>query len=182
MGLLYKEGLNPYQGMFFEVYIKVDSPTPIEGKCTFQKVTTVSEETEYAEYRSGDDPGVKRQIPGLTSFGDVVLEDGLDPDSTIRRWRNLILKGNYNEGAWDKFSTSGHNYKASGYGVSHPYGTIEITLFAPDGHELHAWKVIRATCSAVSYGDIDASSSDVIVRSATIKNEGIIENESKMKL
>jgi phage tail-like protein len=174
-----KLNTDPYQGMFFKV--KIEWPaggsrgggTAASGAGNrggsdlhFAKVSGLSAETEAAEYRTGQDPPVKRMLAGLTTYGDVTLEDGLDSDNIVRSWRESIVRTNYGGNAVEKYVDSAFaaNYK----------GTVTVTLLNKAGEEIYWWKIIRAWPSAVEYGDVDASS-DVIIRSVTLKNEGILE-------
>lgn len=180
---------DPYQGMFFKVDIAWPSSGTKGGGAAlggitgaasggtasgnggrnlyFSKVSGLSSETEAAEYRTGQDPPVKRMLAGLTSYGDVTLEDGLDADNIIRQWREAIVSTNYDGGSVNRSVSK--NFAAS------YKGTVTVTLLDKAGQEIYHWKIIRAWPSSVEYGDVDAGSSDVIIRSVTLKNEGILE-------
>jgi len=161
---------DPAQGMFFDVFVEVPS-VGLSGYLAFSKVSGLSEETEAAEYRTGMDPPVKRQIPGLTSFGDVTFEDGLDREDVIRQWRNLIVpKSRFDDGRINRFHTQA--------GKS-PKGRVTVTLVGPDSSVLHEFKLYNAWPASVEYGDMDASSSDVIIRSTMFKHEGLLEKSGE---
>ena len=161
MGLL-NRNVDPYQGIFFKVvFPEFNQGQPL----AFSKVSGISEETEAAEYRTGYDPPVKRQLKGITSFGDVTFEDGLDPDDTLRQWRQLIISSDYGPGKINRRIPISIQYKS----------TVEVTIEDEAGNALHEFKILNAWPMSVEIGDLDAGSSDVVIRSVVFKNEGIVD-------
>lgn len=156
---------DPAQGIFFQVEFLLPELSSKAVSASFSKISGMSAETEAAEYRTGDDPPVKRQIPGLTSFGDVTFEDGLDPDQTIEAWRQMIV------GTTD-FATG--EVKAYNPLQVYPKGDVTVRLMNCREEVLRQFKLVRAWPSAVEYGDLDASSSDVVIRTVTFKHEGLL--------
>ena len=156
---------DPFQGIFFKVKIEGADPGVPTGTLTFAKIEGISEETDHAEYRVGDDPPTPRKLAGLTTFGDVTFEDGLDPDDTMRTWRKLFITG-VAAGMERKVASRRHDrYRAQ----------VTVTLEGPSGENLHQFTLSRAWPSGVEYSGMDANSSDVILRTVTFKHEGLTE-------
>jgi len=161
---------DPFQGTFFRVKL-IDPPaamgTAIEP-LTFSKIEGIDEDTEYSEYRTGGDAPTPRKLAGLTKYGDVTFEDGLDPDDTMRRWRHLFIKGD---------ATSGQMLKN---GPSRRYdqyrATVEVTLEDAAGNVLHKFKLAKAWPKGVGISSIDPTTGDIIMRTVTFAHEGLTED------
>ena len=77
---------DPFQGFQYRVLIE-----GFGSEVGFSTVSGLNEETEAIDYREGDDPPRMRKLRGLTSFGNVTLSRGRDPNSIFRAWRDEVL-------------------------------------------------------------------------------------------
>jgi len=65
----------------------------------WRSVTIPSSSTEAGEYREGDEPDWEKKIWGQTTFDDLEMERGVQPDdSRIFDWREQVRMGNLDEG------------------------------------------------------------------------------------
>jgi phage tail-like protein len=154
---------DPYRGFKFKVVI--DGFT----KAGFQKVSGLKEATEVTTYREGTDAVTSRKMPGLTEYDNVTLEQGLCNNDDFRKWRQKIVN-------------LGKEAGAAGDG---PAGTpdaldfrktVTIELFDKAGNKVKEWELQEAWPASLEIGDLDATSSDVVIESLELAHEGIKEN------
>lgn len=121
----------------------------------FQEVTGLEMSREKAEYRHGlDKKFVKRQIPGMKTYGELTLKRGtFAGDNDFFDWWN---------------------------GKSNPEqdGTperrdITITLYNPAQKPVFVWNVEAAWPTKVTATDLQAENNEIAVESLVLCHEGI---------
>ena len=87
---------DPFRKFNFEV--KFQRPTGVSGvpiqpptNIPFSEVDGLRAETEIVEYKEGD-RRYNRKIPGKTSFDNIVLARGLDPEGRLSLWFQRITE------------------------------------------------------------------------------------------
>jgi len=153
---------DPYQGFRFSVI--VDGFT----KMGFQTISGLREETEIVEYREGDDPSTMRKLPGLTSYDNLTLEEGISQSTDFVSWREQVIKIKD-----ERRTATGGDVKLSGTPLSNLRRSMAIRLFDKGGAVVRTWEVIKAWPSALEVGDLDAESSDVLIETLEIAHEGL---------
>lgn len=148
--------VDPFQAFLFRV--EVDG---FDGEIGFTRVSGLNEETEVVPYRVGSDPMKMRKLRGLTDFGNITLERGLDPNGIFRLWRNLVAN-----------SELEHETGAS---MDNVRRTTTITLKDAEGRDVYRWEIFRAWPPVRNVEDLDASSSDVLLENVELAHEGILE-------
>jgi phage tail-like protein len=68
----------------------------IDGVTTasFLSVAGLEARVEVVEYRSGNEDITSRKLPGLKSFGNLILRRGLTKDYSLYQWFKAVLDGN----------------------------------------------------------------------------------------
>ncbi len=124
---------------------------PALGDAGFMKVSGLGEETEVVTYREGTDGVTMRKLAGLRTFPNVTLERGVTESMELVRWLQL------NRGANDQRAE------------------VVIKLFsrASASTPKRVWILEDAWPAVYNLGDMDASSSDVLIESLEIAHEGI---------
>ena len=59
----------------------------------FSEVGGLESETDIIEYRSGDDRGSLRKLPGLTKYQNLTLKRGYAASHELWEWRQSIVDG-----------------------------------------------------------------------------------------
>lgn len=149
--------------------------------CGFSKVSGLSEESEVAEYRDGCDPVTMRKFPGLVTFENVVLERGLSVNGDLLAWREAVVRSStkdVNKSLGDISTTLVDAYDGTVDGSPLGQDGFRRTLFI-DLYDRGAtvvqrsWELLEAWPCKLDDGELDASSSDVIIESAEICHEGL---------
>jgi len=143
--------VDPFRGFRFRVQI------PGFTESGFTKVGGLNDETEEVEYREGDGPGRMRKLPGLTKYDPIKLEKGKAADNTFQRWRNQVSQAVRDGGLPDAAFRK----------------DVTIILLSHQNVPVKSWKIHDAWPSKLEHGDMDASSSDVMIETLTLVHEGL---------
>lgn len=149
---------DPLRGYKFHVE---SDPGPLS--CGFNKVSGLSEESEVAEYRDGCDNVTMRKFPGLVSYENIVLERGLSLERSLLNWREEVIK--------DINLTNAPNVD----GLFSDFRRILVITLYDRGSFTPAriWNCLEAWPCKLDDGELDASSSDVVIESAEFCHEGL---------
>lgn len=147
---------DPFQGFQFRVTIE-----GFGGEVGFSTVSGLNEETDIVDYREGDDPPRMRKLRGMTSFGNVTLSRGIDPNSIFREWRDLVLN-----------SQQDHLIGAP---IEDIRRDVTIRLRDAEGDDVYEWILVDAWPAVRNVDDLDAAASDVLVESIELTHHGIKE-------
>jgi len=130
------------------------------GEVGFAKVSGLESETAVVEYREGGEALTVQKLRGLESHPVVVLEKGVSGPELIKWYKEVS------------------NPDKSFMGESHEKMTasIQITLKDREGGPKTTFKLMKAWPCKVTYDDLDATSSDVLVHRLEICHEGIAFN------
>lgn len=146
---------DPYRNFQFEV--------EIAGllRAGFQKVSGMKRTTDVTEYREGGDNATPRKLVGQTKYDNITLERGMSNDDDFNTWSKEIFKLD---------GVGGANPPAVGF-----RRRVVIYLKDKDGARVKKWVVKRAWPCEKSEGDLDASSSDVMIQTLILCHEGYTE-------
>lgn len=121
------------------------------GEMSFQEVTGLEMSREKAEYRGGLDWFVKKQIPGMETFGELTLKRGtFAGDNDFFDWWNGTIDNP----------------------MPQPRD-VTIILKDPAGNPVMIWKVKRAFPTKVTSTDLNATNNEVAVETLVLAHEGI---------
>ncbi len=123
------------------------------GTTSFKSITGgFNAEVEPQEYREGGFGRLtKRKLPGLVSYTEFTLEKGLYSNPLLYNYFNSYLEG----------------------GTFTPVNAT-ITVFDNAGEATASWQIINAWPSKYESGDLDSTTSDILIEKLTIQHEGII--------
>ena len=117
----------------------------------FQEVTGLAMETQFIEYRAGNDPTfLTQKIPGLKKHGTITLKKGLF---------------HHDNAFWDWFSDVQTNPERR--------ETVTITLMDEEANPVFVWTVANAFPTKVSAPDLKSDANEVAVESIELAFEGI---------
>ena len=117
----------------------------------FSEVEIGATTTDIIEYREGTDPLHLRKLPGLTRFGNVVLRRGVTTSLELVQWQRQVIAG--------QFGASRRN--------------VVIVLEDDTGADLLRFVVTDAWPAKIGTSRLDAGSSEVLIESLELANEGI---------
>lgn len=160
---------DPLRGHKFKV---LSSGNFLTGSCGFQKVSGLSDESEVSEYRDGCDPVTNRKFPGLVTFENITLERGLDLEKGIISWRQAVVRS----GSSESISTTANGaFDASAEGQKDSFrSTLLIELYDRGSKDkVRSWSATDAWPCKLDDGELDASSSDVVISTAEFCHEGL---------
>lgn len=127
----------------------------------FNSIKGLKATTKNITYREGGDPLTTRQLPGLTTFGDLTATRGyIMGDDDLYNW------------ASDVFSASSANQPAVGGSFRN---TMQISLQDRDGYPAKTWVVVNAWVKEYAPGDFDAEKEAIFINTIVIANEGFYE-------
>jgi len=119
----------------------------------WQRVTIPSSSTEQGEYREGDGPDREQQIWGQTTFGDLVMERGVQPgDTRIFDWREAVRTGDVDGG----------------------HKEVAVVLMDEEGAPLIRWEFEDAWIKEYHPPELDASADDVATESIVVPFDTMI--------
>lgn len=123
-------------------------------KMSFQEVTGLEMTRDKAEYRGGMDTGfVKRQIPGMKTFGELTLKRGTTANNDdFFRWWN------------------GEN------GLEPQRLDLSISLLDAKGDPAMTWVVRNAFPTKVTSTDLNAQNNEIAIETLVLAHEGITLN------
>lgn len=121
----------------------------------FTEISGLSFETEVMEYREGSNPtyNLTRQ-PGLTKYSNITLKRGvfLGDFEMFVQWRNTMM---FQEGK-EKFRRD-----------------VNIKLLDEEHKPIITWSLSKAWPCKVSYADLKADASEILIESMELVHEGL---------
>lgn len=127
----------------------------------FTEISGLSFETEVIEYREGSSPVYnKRKLPGLTKYSNIVLKRGvfLGDFEFYEQWKKTAM---FQEGK-EKFRRD-----------------VVIRLLDEEHKPVLTWAARNAWPCKVTYGDLHAASSEVLIETMELVHEGLTIIEAK---
>ena len=117
----------------------------------FQEVTGLSMETQFIEYRAGNDPSYTMQkVPGLKKYETLTLKKGMfQGDSIFWDW-------------WNDVQTNIERRE-----------TLTINLLDEEGNVVVTWEVVNAFPSKIQSTDLKSDANEVAVETLEVQHEGI---------
>lgn len=151
---------DPYRGFKFKVLIP-----GFGAEIGFASCSGLTEETEIVEYREGTNPITMRKLPGLTSFENIVLSRGLSSSDDVLKWRARVAESVGRGDGVAPGTTPGFR------------NDVIIQLFDKGNDEkpVKEWRVLEAWPARLEIGDLDASSSDVVLETLELAHEGLLQ-------
>jgi phage tail-like protein len=145
--------IDPYRNYKYEV--------EAQGfvRAGFSKISGLKQTTESTDYREGGENETPHKLPGQTSFDDVTLERGMSNDDDFMNWTDQI----FNVDNVDGEQGDEESFRKD----------LTIYLKNKAGRRVKKWKLLRTWPKERSYGDLDASSNDVLMETLVLCNEGI---------
>ena len=146
---------DPYRK--FKFRIKIDGKV-VAGltKCSALTVSTAS-----TDFRSGDMDSFKQKLPGQVSFEHITLEQGVSGDKTFETWATAMSNYLGNKGA---DSQKKPDFRKD----------IDIEVYNLGNQRVKAYRVYNCWVSKyTAVPDLDANSSDVMIQTLELQNEGI---------
>lgn len=142
--------VDPFRGFKFKVLI------PGFASAGFSRVSGLNDETEIVEYREGIDGATMRKLTGLTTYEDIVLEKGKSTNEDFQIWRNMVQEV-------EERGLPDNSYRRN----------MTIQLLDRTGAVAKQWVVKNAWPTKLEHGDLDGSSSDVLLETLTVTHEGL---------
>lgn len=115
----------------------------------FSEVSGLGLSVDVVEYRSADDPGAIRQLPGQVRHLPLVLRRGVDEN--LELW------------AWIKAVRDGSLERRNG----------SVILLNARREDVMRVNFVRAWPSAWRLSDLDAASSEIVVEELVLQHEGL---------
>lgn len=117
----------------------------------FQEVSGLEMETQFIEYRAGDDPTyITQKIPGLKKHGNITLKKGVyQGDSAF----------------WDWFTDVQANPERR--------EEVTINLLDEEANPVVTWTVTNAFPIKVSGPDLKSDANEIAIESIELAHEGI---------
>jgi phage tail-like protein len=141
----------------FKFRIKIDGSV-VAGltKCSALTVSVASQ-----DFRSGDMDSFKQKLPGQVSFEHITLEQGMTNSTTFQDWATAMSNYLGNKGT-DAEKTP-DNFRKD----------IDIEIYNLNNQRVKAYRVYNSWVSKYTVSDLDATSSDVLIHTLELQNEGI---------
>jgi len=149
---------DPFRTMKFKVSI----PDLGIKNMGFSKVSGISQESDMVEYREGNDSLVMRKQPGLIKQPEVTFERGLVTDLDLR---TLLV--------WREGTSTFLGNTADGVGLGLYKQTVNIGIMNRAGAVAYELTLNDAWPMRIEYGDLDASTSEVLVVRFVLAHEGL---------
>ena len=156
-----------HTGLRFKVSLTFEGSL---GDMAFSKVSGLETESEVIEYREGNDPFTMRKIPGMTKYPPIVLERGVSNDSTLLLWRQAVAGvGNASLGATANIPELNPDSE-----IARAASAFTITLLNSEDKAVRTWTIVGGWPSKLTYGDLDASSNEILIETLEIVHDGMI--------
>lgn len=119
----------------------------------FKGCSGLESTTEVIKYKSTGPKGklFTQNIPGHTTFGDIVLKQSLGGSPALWDWRQEVV-----DGTFDKFRRTG-----------------AVVLFDEKGDERERYKFTDGFPSSWKFNELDSGADEIVVQEVTISHEGI---------
>ena len=124
----------------------------------FEGVSGLAGSVEVIEDRDGSSPLAPRKSPGLASFDNVTLRQGMTTNTELWDWWQETYNAVRGTG-----SPPAENFRRD----------VLILQLDRAGNTVGSWKLLRAWVAHISTEDWDASASEHQVLSAELAHEGI---------
>ncbi len=145
--------LDPYKGFKFRV--KWDGRY-VAG---IDHISALVRSTDVVAHREGGDPSRDHLSPGRTRYEPITLSRGRTQDVAFEEWANLVC--NLDAAAGSEVSLA--DFRKD----------VTIDLLNEAGQRVLSWQVHRCWPSEyIALGPLDAETSDVVIESITLENEG----------
>ncbi len=116
----------------------------------FQEVTGLEMETQFIEYRAGDDPTyITQKIPGLKKHGNITLKKGIYQDDSA---------------FWEWFSDVQNNPERR--------EDITISLLDEAGTPVVTWTVVNCFPIKITGPDLKSDANEVAIETLELAHEG----------
>lgn len=147
---------DPYRKFKFRV--KIDGNV-VAG---LTKCSALAISVESTDFRAGDLESFKQKLPGLVSYDAVTLEQGVTDDKGFQDWATAMSNYIGNKGS-DAEKTPDAFRKE-----------IDIEVYNLNNKRVKAYRVFNCWVSKYTpVPDLDANSSDVMIQTLELQNEGI---------
>ncbi|MBO9700574.1 MAG: phage tail protein [Sporocytophaga sp.] len=119
----------------------------------FQEVSGLSMETQFIEYRAGNDSTfLTQKIPGLKKNGNITLKKGMfQGDETFWHW-------------WNDVQVNKERRE-----------TVIINLLDEEGNPLFTWTINNAFPVKFSAPDLKSDANEVAIETLELAHEGIVQ-------
>lgn len=120
----------------------------------WRSVTIPSRTTEQGEYREGNAPEYEKKIWGQTTFEDLEMERGVQPDDTaLFDWHESVRQGQVENGR----------------------KSVAVVLMDEEGESQIRWEFTEAWIKEYSPPELDASADgDVAIESITVAYDKMV--------
>jgi len=131
---------------------------------SFQSVGGLEQEVDVVSYREGDWPITVIKYPGLATYPSITLAKGVSSDTAFIEWYEQVCK------------IMDTNKATSASGLPDPSYRMDMTIELYDraGQIARSWIAKQAWPSKLSWGDLDAESSDILIHTMEINHEGLV--------
>ncbi len=136
---------DPFRGFRFR--LEIDGLT----SAAFSDVVIGATATDVVDYRDGSEPAHVRKLSGLTRFGNVTLRRGMTSSLDLVQWHQQIVTG----------------------GLSAARKQIAIVIEAETGADVARFVVHEAWPVKFGAVELNATSSEVLIETLELANEGI---------
>lgn len=135
-------------GKRFKFVVEIDGI----ARASFHEVCLPDVTTNVIEYREGSEPSVKRKLPGLTEYTNLVLRSSLTQSMELYDWYKLVLDG--------KIGQARRN--------------MSVILIDDEGQELARWNFVEAWPCRYSPPDLGAMDDRVALETFEIAYESMV--------
>jgi phage tail-like protein len=147
---------DPYRKFKFRIKIN----NQVVAGLTKCSALTVSVESK--DFRSGEMDSFKHKLPGLVSFEPITLEQGVTADKSFELWATAMANYLGNQGS--DTEKSPEDFRKD----------IAIEIYSLDNQMVKAYSVFQCWVSKyTAIPDLDANSSDFLIQTLVLENEGI---------
>lgn len=146
---------DPYRK--FKFRIKIDNAV-VAGltKCSALTISVASQ-----DFRSGEMDSFKQKLPGQVSFEPITLEQGMTASPVFEQWATSMA--NYIKNRGTDAEKTPENFRKD----------IDIEVYNLNNQMVKSYRVYNCWVSKYTVSDLDATSSDVLIQSIELQNEGI---------
>lgn len=148
----------------FDPYRKFKFRIRIDGQVVagLTKCSALTINVESQDFRAGDHESFKQKLPGQVSFDAITLEQGVTNDKTFEAWATTMSNYVGNKGT-DPEKTPDEFRK-----------DIDIEIYNLNNTKVKTYRVYNCWVSKyTAVPDLDATSSDVMIQTLELQNEGI---------
>ena len=133
---------DPYGNFNFEV--EIDGIT----QAGFAEVVMPEASVQVIQYREGNEPNTVRKLPGLVSYGNIILKWGCSESTELYEWWKTVVDG--------------HVARKN----------MSIILLVEGRNKAKRWNVRNAWPVRYSIDALDAKGKDALIESLEIAHEG----------